>query len=102
MTRTDGSRVRFHPNLINKEVSITDGDQEFERHGPKAGRGKSDGPGAYRKMLSLSYDEEGAAGASGSAVADVAAAGDGSAVADVAMQVAAVDGDVGVLPPPVD
>ena len=58
--RTDGTRVRFHPNQTNRKIAVADYAFEFERNGPAAGRGRSDGPGTYRAMLWRTYNEAGA------------------------------------------
>ena len=58
--RTNGTRVRFHPNQTNRKIAVADYAFEFERNGPAAGRGRSDGPGTYRAMLWRTYNEAGA------------------------------------------
>ena len=58
--RTDGTRVRFHPNQTKRKVEIADYDFALERDGPAAGRGQSDGPGTYRAMLANTHNEVGA------------------------------------------
>ena len=58
--RTDDTRVRFHVNQTNRKVEIADYHFAFERDGPAAGRGQSDGPGTYRAMLAKTHNEVGA------------------------------------------
>ena len=59
VTRADRTAVRFHPNLKSKKIEIKDLSAEVLRDGPRRGKGNSDGPGTYRRMLDLSYDEKG-------------------------------------------
>ena len=58
--RTDDTRVRFHVNQTRRKVEIADYHFALERDGPAAGRGQSDGPGAYRAMLANTHNEVGA------------------------------------------
>ena len=57
--RSDGTGMRMHPNQTNKKVSMTPMNSEYERVGPRQGRGNSDGPGTYRAQLAATYSEEG-------------------------------------------
>ena len=56
--RMDGTEVRFHTSQTSKRVEIADMQRPFERDGPAAGKGKSDGRGTYRRMVASSYGEE--------------------------------------------
>ena len=61
VTRLDGTRVRFHPSLTNSRIGISDFAAPFERDGPQAGPGKSDGRGTFRRMEASNYHETGRA-----------------------------------------
>ena len=61
--RSDGTAVRLHPSQTQKKIAIMDyASQGFDRNGPKAGKGKSDGRGTYKAMLAGSYTEKGSFG----------------------------------------
>jgi hypothetical protein len=53
--RVDGSVVRFHPNLLNNKISISDGGRDFPMSPPEKGRGQSDGPGTFKRMVAQAY-----------------------------------------------
>ena len=53
--REDGSTVRFHPNLLNNKISISDGGIIVPMSQPEKGRGQSDGPGTFKKMVAQAY-----------------------------------------------
>ena len=59
VTRTDGTAVRFHTNQTDNKVSIMDVMDAFETEGPAKGKGESDGPGTYKRMVASSYHEKG-------------------------------------------
>ena len=59
VTRSDGTAVRFHPSQTSRKISIMDFAELFETEGPENGKGQSDGPGTYRRMLQGSYHERG-------------------------------------------
>ena len=61
VTRVDGIRVRFHPQLTTKKMGISDWLMPMERDGPAAGPGKSDGKGTFRRMQQSNYPETGRA-----------------------------------------
>ena len=61
VTRVDGSRIRFHPQLKNKKIGMSDLRTPMERDGPMAGPGKSDGKGTFRRMQETNYPETGRA-----------------------------------------
>ena len=60
VTRADSTSLRFHTSQTTNKVEIVDVLFPFERTGPVAGRGLSDGPGTYRQMVNNSYPEVGA------------------------------------------
>ena len=53
--RADGSSVRFHPNLQNNKMSISDGLKNVPMDPPEKGRGQSDGPGTFKRMVAQAY-----------------------------------------------
>ena len=55
--RGDGEGVRLHPNQTNKKVSISMLGAPIltAADGPQAGRGLSDGPGTFQRMLAKTY-----------------------------------------------
>ena len=57
--RADGSWLRFHPEQTKRKVAVAAADFDYEREGPYAGRGRSDGPGTYRNMLAQTYNDGG-------------------------------------------
>jgi hypothetical protein len=59
VTRKDGTRIRFHPQLKNKKIGMSDLRTPMERDGPMAGPGKSDGKGTFRRMQETNYPETG-------------------------------------------
>ena len=61
VTRVDGTRIRFHPQLKNKKIGMSDWLMPMERDGPLAGPGKSDGKGTFRRMQETNYPETGRA-----------------------------------------
>ena len=90
--RKDGSGVRFHPGQTKRKFEVSDCYSKFETEGPSAGRGNSDGPGTYRRMIRRSYDEpKGGGFANAAPPAAVAAAGsaaDGQVVDQAAVAAA--------------
>ena len=60
VTRTDGTTVRFHTNYKDKKVQVAsvDGAQTpLQLPGPpQKGKGKSDGPGTYRRKTTGNYE----------------------------------------------
>ena len=63
--QTNGQKIRFHPSLTNTKVELTEWGLPYEQWGPRKGKGKSDGPGTYRRMLSSSYPENSSVEAGG-------------------------------------
>ena len=61
VTRKDGTRIRFHPQLKNKKIGMADWLTPMERDGPTAGPGQSDGKGTFRRMQETNYPETGRA-----------------------------------------
>ena len=61
VTRVDGARIRFHPQLKTKKIGMADWLTPMERDGPTAGPGKSDGKGTFRRMQETNYPETGRA-----------------------------------------
>ena len=61
ITRVDGTRIRFHPQLKTKKIGMSDWEMPMERDGPLAGPGKSDGKGTFRRMQQSNYPETGRA-----------------------------------------
>ena len=61
VTRSDGTTVRFHTNLNNNkvEVAMVDGASAnlVLPQPPRAGKGRSDGPGTYKRQTRGNYDE---------------------------------------------
>ena len=53
--RASGTSVRFHPHQTNKKVDIASVANPPPREHPNKGRGKSDGPGTYRRFTRLAY-----------------------------------------------
>ena len=53
--RASGTSVRFHPHQTNKKVDITSVTNPPPSERPNKGRGKSDGPGTYRRYTRLAY-----------------------------------------------
>ena len=61
VTRTDGTTVRFHTNYSNKKVEVASVDvaqPPLQLPGPpQKGKGKSDGPGTYRRKTTGNYEQ---------------------------------------------
>ena len=53
VTRTDGGKTRIHPDLTKKRCDIASWEFEYEKLGPKAGKG------TYQTMLANTYDKRG-------------------------------------------
>jgi hypothetical protein len=61
--RDDGVAVRFHPQLTSKKVEIASIAHAPLQEFPKAGPGKSDGPGTYRAYREGAYERVASAAA---------------------------------------
>ena len=48
------------PSQTSNKIDIADVLSPFETDGPAAGKGESDGPGTYKRMITNSYGESGA------------------------------------------
>ena len=60
VTRIDGTKKRIHPSLQGKKnCKVSSWDFDYEKSGPKAGKGKSDGQGTFQRMIANTYDGEG-------------------------------------------
>ena len=60
VTQVSGKTICFHPNAKNKKVSVIDWEAPRWRHtGNPEDRGKSEGPGSYRKTKQQLYNREG-------------------------------------------
>ena len=57
ITQQGGRQLRIHPSLKKGTVEISAISQPAQSIAPKAGKGRSDGPGTYRGMLSQAYEE---------------------------------------------
>ena len=53
--RASGTSVRFHPHQTNKKVDIASITNPPPSEHPNKGRGKSDGPGTYRRFVRAAY-----------------------------------------------
>ena len=57
VTSTGGKKTRIHPALTKNKFEISSWGSEYEKRGPKAGKGNSDGPGTFKRMLGNTYDQ---------------------------------------------
>ena len=73
--RVDGTRVWFHTSQTNKKVEIREATFDYEREGPRAGKGNSDGKGTYKRMLANTYNQTGSC-ATESALAEASSSTD--------------------------
>ena len=79
--RADGTGVRFHPCQTTREIHIMDLNEGVNQTAPTSGRGGTDGPGTYRRMRDLTYNEHGTIRYLQTEAAPKGAASSGSAVA---------------------
>ena len=60
VTRSDGTTVRFHTNFTNNKVEVAKVDGAHAANElpkpPNKGKGKSDGPGTYKRQTTGNYD----------------------------------------------
>ena len=71
VTRTDGVTTRFHTSFTTNKVEIATAGTGLVLPGPPlAGKGKSDGPGTYKRHTAGNYDASFRGTGKGSAVAD--------------------------------
>jgi hypothetical protein len=53
--RVDCLVGRFHPHLLTNKISISDGLKDFPMSPPEKGRGQSDVPGTFKRMVAQAY-----------------------------------------------